>query len=67
MSLFRRLVDEGKTVFLVEHNMDVVINISGYVIVLDFGQKIASGTPNEIRHNEKVIQAYLGVSWKQCF
>ncbi len=62
MLLFRRLVDEGRTVLLVEHNMDVVINISDYVIVLDFGQKIASGTPNEIRHNEKVIQAYLGVS-----
>ena len=62
MALLRRLAKEGKTVFLVEHNMDVVIRISDYIIVLDFGKKIASGPPDEIRRNEKVIQAYLGTT-----
>lgn len=62
MDLLRRLVKQGKTVFLVEHNMDVVINISDYVIVLDFGQKIAEDIPDRVRFNPKVIQAYLGVS-----
>jgi branched-chain amino acid transport system ATP-binding protein len=61
MDLLRRLVEEGKTVLIVEHNMDVVIHISDYVVVLDFGQKIAAGTPGEIRCDQRVIQAYLGV------
>ena len=61
MDLLRRLVEEGKTVLIVEHNMDVVIRISDYVVVLDFGQKIAAGTPDEIRCDQRVIQAYLGV------
>ncbi|MCJ7594562.1 MAG: ABC transporter ATP-binding protein [Desulfobacterales bacterium] len=62
MTLLNRFVQGGKTVFLVEHNMDVVINISDYVIVLDFGKKIAEGLPEEIRRNEKVLHAYLGAS-----
>jgi branched-chain amino acid transport system ATP-binding protein len=62
MGLLRRLVKEDKTVLLVEHNTDVVIKISDYVVVLDFGKKIASGTPEVIRRDEKVIQAYLGTA-----
>jgi branched-chain amino acid transport system ATP-binding protein len=62
-ALIRRVRDERHvTVLLVEHHMNLVMSVSDKVVALDFGRKIAEGTPSEVQNNEDVIRAYLGTT-----
>ena len=59
-ALIRRIRESGVTVVLVEHDMDLVMDVCDAVVVLNLGRKLAEGTPREIQENTAVITAYLG-------
>ena len=61
----RTVVDSGVTILLVDHDMGLVLNVCDYIYVIEFGKKIAEGTPSAIVHDERVIEAYLGAAHRE--
>jgi len=60
IGLLFRIRDQGTSILLIEHNMEVVMKVSEKIVVLNYGVILAQGSPNEIQNNERVIEAYLG-------
>ena len=65
IDIIQKVYEKDVDMFLIEHNMDVVMNLSHDITVLNFGCKIAQGSPKEIQQNEEVITAYLGEGYRQ--
>jgi len=60
ISLIRKMRDQGVTVLLIEHDMSLVMRVCEKIVVLEYGSKIAEGSPQEIKNDQEVIRAYLG-------
>ena len=60
VELIQKIRDEGRTIFMIEHNMQVVLDLVDRVSVLNFGEILSEGTPEEVRNDQRVIDAYLG-------
>lgn len=60
VKMVKKIREQGITIIMIEHVMKAVMNVSDRILVLDYGEQIAEGTPEEISANEKVIEAYLG-------
>lgn len=58
--LIKKMAEKGLTVCLIEHKMQMIMSLADQIMVLNYGEKIAEGTPEEIKNNEEVIKAYLG-------
>ena len=58
----RRLTEAGKTILLIEHNVEIVMRLSDWVVVMHQGTKIAEGKPDDVRNNVTVMHTYLGIT-----